>query len=473
MVAVAQDSRPTLDRSTPPSPGESRPFELPSLRELTLANGLNVVLVERRGFPTLSARLSVRAGYDAAPGNLAVAELTARLLRDGTESLTTPEEVAAFIARHGIRYNASVGHNRLMLSGDALSNKATELVTLLADLARSPRLDAERLSARRDEYVGELQLAAAQPSFHRDRLAYRVLFGDHLYGRLYPAIESVESVTQAAVLQFHAATYLPGRARLVLVGDIPDGIDTLLDETLGRWTGEGESYAPPAPPTVGTCNEAHVVLRPDSAQTSIQWVGPGVLGDDADHFPALVANQIFGGGPSARLFMNLREDKSYTYGAYSRTAELLGAAYVRVSSDVRSDVTGPALTEFLAEFSRVADEAFSDDEMRDSMNYLSGVFPIQLERNSQLASRLSGLLDLGRGADYLQQYRGAVAGVTTDQAVAAGRRLIARGALTLVMVGEEAVVVDAARAVSSQVHVYNLEGTRLRSEPGSVASNCP
>lgn len=476
--AAAQDAPPAetgaavVDRSQPPSPGTPRPFTLPAVRSLELPNGLSVTLVDRDGLPTIAARLSVRAGNDASVDNIAVAHVTARTVRDGTAAWPSPQSVAAFIDGNGIEYGANVEANRATFSADALSNAAEPVLTLLTEVAARPLLADDRVTARRGEYQSELELERSQPAFHRNRLSYRVLFGDHPYAALYADAEAIAATTPERARAFHSETYRPNRARLVLVGDLPDDVDALLARTLGAWERGGADYAAPASPNLRPCNAAHVVVRPDSAQTSIAWLGVGVDEGTEGFFEALVANQVLGGGASARLFMNLREDKSYTYGAYSVLSELLNAPIFRAQSDVRSDVTLPALQEFLVEFRRLREEPVPADEVGIATSYLSGVFPIQLETNRQLADRLSQLLDLGLPADYLEGYRAAVTAISPESASVAGASLVADGTLELVLVGEEDVVIPAARAVASRVYVYDLDGRLVREEPGELPTTC-
>ena len=258
----------------------------------------------------------------------------------------------------------------------------------------------------------------------------------------------------------------------VLVGDLPDDIETTVREAFSAWTNEvGMASEAPAV-TFTTCNEAHVVVRPNSAQTSIVWVGPGVSVHEDGYITAMVANQVLGGGASARLFMNLREDKSYTYGAYSRLQQFDASAGFRASSNVRGEVTGEAMDEFLYEFRRFASEQLSEDDFDDAVDYLRGVFPIELQTNAQLAGRIAWLLRLGVDLSYLESYRGRVAAVEVDPAAALGADLFDPAELTIVLVGEETEVLAAARARSSRVHVYDLEGELLRTEPGEVSSTC-
>lgn len=460
-----------IDRTVAPPPGDPRPFALPGVTETTLDNGLRVVVVERPSFPTIALRLTVRAGHDATDGRPEVAELTTRVLRDGAD-----RSDAAAIARRldvlGMRYTAATQPNRVVLAMDGLATSAREASALLANLARRPHLDPERIEARRDEYADELEVNAAQPSFHRQRLMRRVLFGDHVYGQT-ASPDAVRAVTADEVRAHHASTWGPNRATLYIVGAIDDdALDAILANFAG-WDATTEPWAAPEPPVVTTCNEAHVVVRPDSAQTSVAWVGPSPTRDDDGWFDALVANQVVGGGPSARLFMHLREERSYTYGAYSRPMHYAGLSIITSTSDVRGDVTHQALDAFVEEWDRAHNETIPDNELTDARDYLSGILPIELERNGPLAGYVSDLVDSELGVAFLDGYRDAVAGVTAEGASAAAADLFGRDDLTLIMVGEREVAIPAAQAHASVVHVYDLDGALVETLDGALDSTCP
>jgi zinc protease len=469
---ASPEALPPLDRSRPPEPGEPRPYVLPAVTQRMLDNGLMVLLVDRPGFPTVSARLSLRAGRDESGGNVAIPLLTGRALRDGTATRSA-EALADYIDSHGIDFNVGVATNQVRLGADVLSSKLDEALALFAELVTQATYPDERIASRKDELIAELVVARAQPSFHRDRLMRRVAFGEHPYAVFQPTPEQVAEVTPEALRAFYEGHYGPARAQLVIVGDLPDDLDALLARTLGTWTRDVTPYEPPPPIELSTCNHAHVVLRDDSAQTSIQWVGPGISPRADEYLAAVAANQVLGGGASARLFLNLRQDKSYTYGAYSGLSDLLGTAWFTASSDVRSAVTAPALGEFVGEFERLRSEPLPGSELGDAKQYLSGVFPLQLETNAALASRLSELVDIGLGVRFLEEYRDRVEAVDVSAAQAAGARLVQREQLALVMVGEEDVVVPAARSFASRVYVYDLDGNLLREEPGELPSSCP
>jgi predicted Zn-dependent peptidase len=470
---VTRPMAPLIDRTQSPAPGEARPYEIPDPRTFTLDNGLEVVVVERASFPTFAARLSVRAGTDTTDGRPALAGLTARLLRDGTADLDAAE-IAQFIDANGIEYSASAGENRLVMSVDALADSAAPALTLLSQLATEAAFADDRFAARQGEMADEIEVGAARPEWHSQRMVRRVLFGDHTYG-VTVVPDDVLALGVDDVRAFHDAAFDPRRARLVLVGDLPADIDALVQSAFGAWAPSDAALGPrelPANVEITTCNEAWVVVRPGSVQTTVAWVGPGIADSDERYFDALLANHVLGGGASARLFMNLRERRSLTYGAYSSLAVLDGASWFSASSNVRSEVTAEALDAFEEEFARFDGSAIPVDDLDDARDYLAGVFPIENETNAQLASRVSSVLDRGLGVDWLRTYRGQVRSVEPDRAGELGARLVDRDHLTLVMVGPEEAVVDVAAEHASRVVVYDLEGKVLREVEGQLTSSC-
>lgn len=471
-VAVATVAAPAgPDRTKPPAPGKARPFALPAEQRLTLPNGLEVVLVPRDGVPSLAMRLSIRAGRDASSDNVALAELTARLLRDGTRT-EDATEIAAFADRNGLAVDAGVEANRVVLSADGLTQNAEAMLSVLRLMAQEAAFPQDRVAARKKEYAGELELEASEPDFHLQRLTYKVLFGKHPFAAVLPSEADIEKVDRKAIERFYEQNYGPKRARLVVVGQIPDGFEAQLRAALATWRSSASAWRPPKPPLIEVCNEAFVVLRPDSVQTNINWVGPGIRQADPEYFHALLANQVLGGNAGARLFMNLRESKSYTYGAYSRLSQIYGGAWFTAFSNVRGPVTAGALTEFRNEFARMAEGTIDDKELAGAVDYLAGIFPIQIEENGPLADVMLRTLDQGLELDYLKTYRERVRGVTREQAETAARRNMSGTAFSLIMVGTEEQTVANAKAQSSKVNVYDLDGKKIREEAGSLARLC-
>lgn len=467
---VTREMHTPLDRSTPPAPGTPRPFALPGVQQYELPNGMNVVLVNRGIYPTFSARLLIRAGHDVAGQQPELAELVARAVRDGARDLDAMA-ISQFIDGNAIAYGASVGSNAVTLSADALADNVTEVLDLLSMLAAEPTLSDERLTARRDDYAGELRLAAAQEGFHRDRISRRILFGEHPYGA-FATPESVATLTPEVARAFYEENWAPNRSTLLIVGALPEDIETRVSAAFSQWSSEATPWQPTPPAPIQTCNVAHVVERPNSAQTAIAWLGPGVGVNDPTYFNALLANQVLGGGASARLFLNLREDKSFTYGAYSSLSSRADVATFSAASSVRSDVTAPALAAFVDEFTRLDGTPIPDDEFQGAQDYLAGSFPNRVERNAGLAGELTWALTLGLPLNWFESYQQNIRGVDAAVAGASTPQLVSRDQLTLVMVGEAEVVRAAAPAFASTVYVYGLDGALIDTLAGELESTC-
>lgn len=464
-------SAPVLVTNAPPPPGQARPFSLPEIRSETLDNGLQVYLVDRPGFPTVSVRLSIDGGTTAFPDDLALGDSLVRLLRSGTESWSA-DEISNHIDGNGIRYGTGVNDEFARLDAAALANKLPLILELLGGLVSEPTFPDDRVAAKVAEFSGEASLSRARPEFHTERAVRRALApADHPYARYAPEPEDYLAVTGERVRAAWRERVGPQMARLVVVGDLPDDALAQVSSAFSAWERGDAEAAVAQPIELDPCNIAHVVVRPNSAQTSIVWLGDGHSKLAEDFFPALLANQVVGGGPSARLFMNLREDKSYTYGAYSRMDHWRAMNVLRVSSNVRGEVTADALTEFEYEFDRYGQDELTSD-LEDGRAYLSGVFPIQLETNDAIAGRIASLLDDGVPLSHLTDYREAVGAVSEEAARAAGEELFDRRDMTLVMVGEEENVVPAAVAHASTVHVYDLDGQLIETLEGELASTC-
>src|SRR6185369_7200793 len=128
------------------------------------------------------------------------------------------------------------------------------------------------------------------------------------------------------------------------------------------------------------------VDRPGSAQANIVLANTAIKRNDADYFPTIVMNQVLGAGASSRVFMNLREEKGYTYGAYTRLDAKRGGGDFEATAEVRTAVTGDSLKEFFYELDRIRDEKVSEQELADAKNFLSGVFPIRAETQEGLTN---------------------------------------------------------------------------------------
>src|SRR5256714_6502670 len=157
-----------------------------------------------------------------------------------------------------------------------------------------------------------------------------------------------------------------------------------------------------------------IVDRPGSAQSNIVLTNLGVRRTHSDYFPLIVMNQVLGAGASSRVFMNLREEKGYTYGAYTRLESKRLAGDFEATAEVRTAVTGDSLKEFFYELDRIRGDMVGEEELADAKNFLTGVFPLRAETQEGLTNLIVNQHLYGLPEDYLQTYREHVDAVTAD-----------------------------------------------------------
>src|SRR5205814_7532711 len=182
------------------------------------------------------------------------------------------------------------------------------------------------------------------------------------------------------------------------------------------WHGAPPAAPAPRPVPARTATDILLVHRPGSTQANIVLGNPTILPTDPLYYPARVATQVLGGGADSRLFLILREQKSWTYGAYASLHRYRGLGYWQATAEVRTEVADSALRELLHQIERIRTEVIPASEPAATKGFLVGTFPLTIETPSQIASQVANVKLLGLGDDYLRLYRDRLAAVTALQA---------------------------------------------------------
>jgi zinc protease len=446
--------------TTPPKATRLAPVHFPPFKEETLPNGLALVVIERHDQPVVSVSLAFRAGaiYDPA-GKEGLSELTAALLSKGTPTRTA-EQIAATIEGVGGHLSAGSAEDFLTISADALSDQLELVFDLLGDVTLHATFPTSELELARTRSLSALALQLSQPGAVAQRVFAREIYGRNLYGRS-PTRDSYRAVTAEDVTQFARERLRPGGALLVVAGDVTDTqVRDLVAKAFAGWRGTPPSgLALPAPVT-RVAPDILLVHRPGSAQANIVAGNPTILPTDPVYYAGRVAAQVLGGGADSRLFLILREQKSWTYGAYASLRRYRGLGYWQATAEVRTDVADSALVELLHQIDRIRTEVIPDSELTAAKGFLVGSFPLTIETPSQIASQVANAKLLGLGDDYLRLYRERLSAVTALQGRAAAVRLFRRSALTIVVVGDGAKLYDRLKAIAP-VRIVDVDGKAL------------
>jgi len=456
-------------RRIAPSPLPPRSLNLPNPTESTLSNGLRLVVVEDHRLPLVSLRLAFYPGSVKDPaGRQGLTGIMANLLTEGTKTRRS-RQIAEEVALIGATLSAGSNSDYLTVAASALSDYSSRIFELLADVTLNPTFPEEELVLAKENTKQGLIQQRAQPSFLASEQTARVLFGEHPYSVISPTPESIDATTQAELLEFHRETIVPNRASLIVVGDINfQQVLAEAEKLFGEWAAGGDPELKfPAPPSIEK-RSAYVVDRPGSEQTNIVIANHAIKRTDPDFFPMLVMHTVLGANASSRLFMNLREEKGYTYGAYSSLdARTFGGTF-RASAEVRTEVTGAALHEFFYELDRIRNEDVSEKELHDAIAYLTGVFPIRLETQEGLIDQLTQMKMLGLPSDYLHTYREQVAAISRADIRRVAVEHVTPDKAVIVIVGDSAAILDEVRRFSQDVELFDSNGNR-KAEKGQKA----
>jgi zinc protease len=458
----AQTMNQTEDfRRQAPAPLASKPLNIPKPYETTLANGLQVVIVEDARLPLVSYRLAFRTGSANDPVELpGLSSLMADLLNEGTETRSS-KQIADEVARLGATLTAGVNSDYTTVAASALSMYGDQILDLMADIALHPSYPEAELVLSRENRKQGLIAQRAQPSFLAGERLSRILFGQHPYGTISATPESLDAITREKLLSFHRAMFIPNNAVLVVAGNVKrDDVLKRANELFGKWA-KGQAVAGnfPAPPA-RSARAIYLVDRPGSEQSNIVIANASINRNSPDYFPMLLMHTVLGANASSRLFMNLREDKGYTYGAYSSLDTRRSLGTFRSTAEVRTPVTGASLKEFFYELERIRTEPVSDKEIMDAKSYLTGVFPIRIETQEGLIDQVVQMKMYGLPADYLQTYRERVSAVTAAEIQRVANQNITPDKVAIVIVGDAAAIASQIKPYAQTIELYDTNGNR-------------
>jgi len=457
-------------RRVAPAPLPSHEIRIPTPYQTVLPNGLTLVLVEDKRLPLVSYRLAFRTGDAHDPLELpGLTDMMCGLLTEGTTSRSS-KQIAEEVERLGATLHAGAGSDFTTLSASALSVFGDKILELMADVTLRPSFPENEVELSRQNTKESLKQQRAQPSFLANEMVSRVMFGHHPYSRIAPTPESIDATTRDGLIAFHQRVFVPNNAVFLIVGDVDRKmIEERVISLFGSWQrGEAVTDAFPNAPDRRE-RVAYVIDRPGSAQSNIVIANKGVKRTNPDYFPLLLMHTVLGATASSRLFMNIREEKGYTYGAYSNLDTRRTAGTIRATAEVRTPVTGGSLKEFFYELDRIRNEPVSEKEIQDAKSYLTGVFPIRLETQEGLIDQLVQIKMLGLPDDYLRMYRDQVQAVTRDQIQTVAQKYVKPDEAAIVIVGDGAQILDQVEPYCVNIEFFNTSGAR-KERPSAAQS---
>jgi zinc protease len=427
-------------RDNPPKPAPMPKLLLPTPATFKLSNGLTVFLHERHNLPVVAANLTAVGGSSTNPTTKpGLSYFTADMLDEGTSSRSTLQ-IAHDLDQTGTSLNTSSGPDSASTTMHCLTKTVQPSFDLLSDVVLHPAFESKEIERVRNQLVTSLKQDKDSPPTIARNVMYRELYGaDNPMG--YDergTVPSVKAIAREDLLKFWQGNYLPGNSVLSIAGDLTlDQAKAMAEKYFGNWQGTATRLEPKEAKSP-SARAVYVVNKEGAPQTAVSIGLIGISRSNPDYVPTRVLNTAFGGMFSSRLNMNLREKHGYTYGAHSRFACFRSAGPFAVGTSVRTDVTGPALSEIFKEVEAVrGSKPITADELRMSKDNNVLSLPGMFETSSGVAGSTSDLFVYGLPLDYYRTLPGLIEKTTVDDVSRVAQKYLKPESMIVSLAGDK------------------------------------
>jgi zinc protease len=455
------------DRSRLPAPGPDPPFHFPSIVRHTLKNGLKVRTVEHHNVPVLAFVMKVDGGLGADPaGSEGLASITADMVDEGTGDLSAIE-VSDALARIGAEYDAEVAADATMFTLTTLTRFAARGAALLSNILTRPTLresDFERVRQLRLDRLTQLK---DLPPAVAERAFLRLLYPSHPYGHLAIGTDvALRALRLDDVVHFHATTFLPWRATLVVTGSMShDELISVAEEAFGGWTGtESVADVPQAaadltPDALPSARLA-IIPRDGAAQSELRIGHLSARRNTPDYAALLVMNAVLGGQFVSRINLKLREEKAFTYGARTGFDWRRGLGPFSLQASVHTAATAEAINDALTEIAGIrGPRPPTEQEMSLAKASLTRGYPRNFETAQQVSRSVAQLALFDLPDSYFEEFVPRVNAVGVDDATRVAREYLDPSRAITLVVGDHKTTEGSLLALGlGELHVLPPDG---------------
>lgn len=429
-----------FDRSVAPVPGPDPEIKIPVVWNSVSPNGMKIHGIEQHELPLLTYSMIIRGGHMLDDiGKPGVARFMAQMLNEGTKN-KTPEELEEAIQLLGATVTISGGEESITISVNSLSRNFEKTLALIEEMILEPRWDEEQFALNKTRIINNLRQNMADPNYLAGRTFNKLVYGSDNILSVNPAgtAESVETITLDDLIAFYEKAISPSVTEFMIVGDIDQPrVEKALENLGKKWTSKQVILPDPVFPPAAEKGTIHFVDVPGAKQSVIRIGYLALPRNHEDFYKAETANFMLGGGASARLFMVLREEKGYTYGAYSTFNGKEKYGVFVAYAAVRSDATFESVKLF-RDIMKEYRNGITPEIVDFTKGSLLKANALRFETNEALLDMLRTMKINGLSEDYIKQEESYLRNLTTDQMNAIIQKYIDPSKMYYVVVGDAA-----------------------------------
>ncbi len=429
-----------VDRSIMPEPGPSPVINLEEPQQFVLDNGLNVMFVENHKLPRVSIQLAIDNPPIAEGDKAGVTSLTGSLLGNGSESI--PKD--AF--NEEVDYlGASINFGLQGAYASTLSKYFPRILELMADAALNPNFTEEEFEKEKAKLLTSLKSQEKDVSAIASRVRNVLAYGqEHPYGE-YITEQTINNVSFKDIEQYYLELFVPHNAYLVIIGDTNlEEVKDLVAKNFDPWVKASPPSLSYSRPLNAQYTQIDFVDVPNAVQSEIYVQNLVDLEmKDPDYLAAKLANRILGASGSGRLHLNLREDKGYTYAAYSQLSDdKYAPGRFSATASVRNAVTDSAVVAFLYEMQKIVDAPVTESELKNVKAEYTGNFVMAMEKPSTIARYALNIKTENLPKDFYKTYLERIDAITIDEVENAARKYFKVNNARIIIVGKGSEVLE-------------------------------
>ncbi len=428
--------------------------------ESRLKNGMEMMLLEEHRSPTIQVRIDVPASSLNDPEGVPLSGATTQLMRLGTKTRDA-KAIAETLATLGASINFGIGDRYATATFTTLTENLDTVMDLMADMLFNPAFPQDELDKWKNQQMSQLQQIRAQPEFLATERFAQAMYPDDRRAFVSPSAQGVSSITREKLVEQYNRAFRPQGGRVTVLGDTTAAaITPKLEKLMGAWTGAGTT--PPTLPLLGATKGRRLILvnRPNSVQTAFYVGNHAIDRLSPDYIPVQVLNRVLGGGPSSRLFRNIREEKGYTYGISSGFSASRYMNHFATQTSVRTEVTADALREVLNEFSDIRTRLVPAEELENAKRALVASFALSTENPGTAMSLATQVKEYGLPADYWDTYPEKISAVTAADVQRVAQKYIPVDDIVIVAVGD-ATKIKQALSTFGTIEEWDAEGKKV------------
>ena len=443
-----------IDRSKPPKSGPAPVINLGKPSTFTLKNGLKVIVVENKKLPRAYASLDVDNYPDFEGDIKGVSSLVSALMGNGTKN-QSKDDFNEEVDYMGASLSLSAGGGY----ASSLKKYFPRIMEMMSDGLLNPLFTQEEFLKERNILVDGIKSAQKSVPDIASQVGDKLFYGaNHPYGE-FATIQTVENITLEDVQNYYSTYAKPNNAYLTIVGDVDfNEIKKLVTSLFKGWKkGKLPEYEMPTVNDVSK-NEINFVDMSNAVQSEIT-VGNiiNISMANPDYFALRLANQILGGS-GGRLYENLREDKGFTYGAYSgvTTSRYVGNFYA--STSVRNEVTDSSVVEIINEINRIISDNVSESKLASVKEKFVGNFIMSTERPSTIATFALNIDKYNLPGNFYETYLDNFQKVTVEDIKRVTNKYFKNNNLRIVIVGKGKDVIPSLEKSPYEIKYYDTNG---------------